>query len=240
MMKHSIYVLNEVDSTNEYLKRRTELPEWSAVLARKQTAGKGRLGRTFDSPEGMGMYLSVVLPADASLEWLTPAAAVAARRVISALGVGCGIKWVNDIIVERPDGWRKLCGILVELRGSRAILGIGIDLCQREEDFPEELRAVCTSVTLAGGRAASPEEAAESFLTELEALLPDEKTVFSEYERYCLTPGKNVLVKRLPQDAGVPARAVRLERDYSLLVEYGDGRTETLHAGEASIRPDMR
>lgn len=235
-MRHSIYILDEVDSTNEYLKR-TPLPEWSAVLARRQTAGKGRLGRRFESPEGLGMYLSVTLPADGTLAWLTPAAAVAARRVVASLGADCGIKWVNDIITEGPDGWRKLCGILVELRGERAILGIGIDLRQREEDFPAELRDVCTSVTLAGGRAASPEETAEMFLCELETLLPDENAVFSEYERYCLTPGKDVLVKRLPQDAGVPARALRLARDYSLEVEYEDGRTEHLRAGEASVRP---
>ena len=238
-MRHSIYILDEVDSTNEYLKR-TPLPEWSAVLARRQTAGKGRLGRSFESAEGLGMYLSVVLPADGSLAWLTPAAAVAARRVVAALGAECGIKWVNDIIAERPDGWRKLCGILVELRDRRAILGIGIDLCQREEDFPAELRDVCTSVALEGGRAASPEETAEMFLCELETLVSDENTVFSEYKRCCVTPGKDILVKRLPQDAGVPARALRLARDYSLEVEYEDGRTERLRAGEASIRPRER
>lgn len=236
MSEFSIEILEETDSTNEYLKRHPEKPAWSAVLAKKQTAGKGRLGRSFHSAEGLGMYLSMVLEAEGILDRLTPAAAVAARRVVQSLGVDCGIKWVNDIIVERGGIWRKLCGILVELRGNRAILGIGIDLKQTEADFPEELKDICTSVAIEGGRACEPVEAAELFLGELKHVLQDEEAAFAEYCENCVTVGKDVFVKRTTEDAGVPAKALRVNRDYSLEVVYPEGRRENVWMGEVSVK----
>lgn len=215
----------------------TDAPEWTAVLAAEQTAGRGRLGRSFHSPAGVGMYLSVAIDVKGGLlEWLTPAAAVAARRVAAEYGVASGIKWVNDLVCERGGVRRKLCGILVELRGGRAIVGVGLNLAHGEGDFPEELRGVSTSLALEGGAVPTAVEAAQSFLAQFRAVLEGgEQECFDEYAAACVTPGKSVEVRRTSSGAPVPARALALERDYAMLVEFEDGRRESLRAGEASV-----
>ncbi len=206
------------------------------MLAMRQTAGRGRLGRSFASPEGLGMYLSAVLDARHA-PLITPVAAVAGRLALQRVGVNCGIKWVNDLVAERGGKFRKLCGILAEMTGGRLILGVGIDLKQREDDFPPELREICTSVAMEGGRAVEPREMAEIFLEELErALELTSDELYDEYAASCVTVGRDVLVKRTPDDPGVPARAVALCRDFSVEVEYPDGRRERVSSGEASVK----
>lgn len=232
----NIIILDRVDSTQNYLKEHTELAVGTAVLAKSQTAGRGRLGRSFASPEGLGMYLSVALDRKYA-PVITPTAAIAGRHALRRVGVDCGIKWVNDLVTERDGGFRKLCGILAEMSGGRIILGVGIDLGQREADFPPELRAICTSVAIEGGRAVAPAEMAEIFSEELEAALgmaPD--LLFDEYAAACVTVGREVLVKRTPDDPGVAARAVGLRRDFAVEVEYPDGGRETIFSGECSLR----
>ncbi len=248
----NIITLEQVDSTQNYLKQHPELGVGTAVLAMRQTAGRGRLGRSFASPEGMGMYLSAVLDAGHA-PLITPRAAVAGRLALQRVGVDCGIKWVNDLVAERDGKFRKLCGILAEMvsvngeqlsasnvpRGTfrRIILGVGIDLKQREDDFPPELREICTSVAMEGGRAVEPREMAEIFLEELErALELTSDELYDEYAANCVTVGREVLVKRTPDDPGVPARAVGLSRDFSVEVEYPDGRRERVSSGEASVK----
>ena len=103
-----------VDSTNLYLRRLAETAaDGTAVIAASQTAGRGRSGRGFLSPEG-GLYLSVLLRPDVEperLPTLTPVAAVAVCRAVGAVcGLSCGIKWPNDVLL----GGKKICGILVE------------------------------------------------------------------------------------------------------------------------------
>lgn len=230
-----LILLDEVDSTQNYIKLHPELTDGTAVLAARQTVGRGRLGRSFASPENLGMYLSVALPPNT--QNITPIAAVAGRGAVARAGVDCGIKWVNDLVVERSGAFRKLCGILAELSGGRLILGVGIDLLQKESDFPPELRSICTSVALEGGRAVAPREMAEIFLDELDralSLSPD--ALYDEYSAHCVTIGRPVEVKRTPSDPGRPAVAVALNRDFAVEVAYPDGAKEVLFSGEASLR----
>lgn len=227
--------LGEVDSTQNYIKLHPELSPRTAVLASRQTAGRGRLGRSFASPENLGMYLSVVLPPDT--QNITPIAAVAGRKALARAQVDCGIKWVNDLVVERGGAFRKLCGILAELSGGRLILGVGIDIGQRERDFPPELRPICTSVALEGGRTVTPREMAEIFLEELDRTLAlDADALYDEYSAHCVTIGRAVEVKRVPSDPGRPAVAVALDRDFAVEVAYPDGEREVVFSGEASLR----
>ena len=105
-------------------------------VAERQTAGRGRLGRSFFSPPG-GLYMTLALqiPPPDTLRLVTPAAAVAVCRAIAdTCGIRCGIKWVNDIEV---DG-KKICGILTEAAGNHIFIGIGINLWP-EQAFPEDL-----------------------------------------------------------------------------------------------------
>src|SRR5918998_799864 len=153
----TILRFDSLPSTNTEAARQAALgaPEGLCVVAREQTAGRGRRERSWASPKDAGLYLSVVLrPALEARLWplLTLAAALAVR---DALGEACGleadIKWPNDLLA----GGRKLCGILAETaegtRGRAVVLGVGVNLNGRA--FPEELSDTATSVEEQTGRA---------------------------------------------------------------------------------------
>lgn len=151
-----VLYFDSLDSTNNYARRLAAegCNDGLSVIAGQQTAGRGRLGRSWESPEGMGIYISVVLRpllAPVETQILTLAAAVAAVNAISeTTGINAGIKWPNDLIIEG----RKVCGILLEMnseadRVNYIVLGIGINYSQKKEDFPEELRDRAISLKMA-------------------------------------------------------------------------------------------
>lgn len=141
---------DEIDSTNAYLRRNgDQLPEFSAVLAESQTAGRGRLERSWHSPQGVGLWMSVLLhpqlpPTQAQL--LTLTAAVSIADAIDSFGLPCRIKWPNDIL--SPER-RKLVGVLCEMRADMErvhwlVVGMGINV--NNTDFPPELSSIATSL----------------------------------------------------------------------------------------------
>ncbi len=150
-------------STNDEVFRRAEegAPQGLVVLARHQTAGKGRLGRTwFDQPDRSLMFSILLHPTipvpSYPLLSLTLAASVAATA--SIVGSGITVKWPNDVLQRG----KKFCGILAESRAvrpgnpPRLVLGAGVNVSYREEDFPEELRATATSLTNKDGGRPDP------------------------------------------------------------------------------------
>lgn len=140
--KRKFTLLEETDSTNAYLKRNAErFSDGDAVIAKRQTSGRGRLGRSFLSQEG-GIYMSLFLKPDSEkLENITPLCAVATAKAIeSVTGQETKIKWVNDIFFKG----KKVCGILTEAytengKVKYVIVGIGIDV-YRQKKLPEELK----------------------------------------------------------------------------------------------------
>lgn len=135
--------LDTVDSTNS---RALESgPDGLVIVAGEQSAGRGRHGHTWDSAPGLGLWFSVALEGGAD-DAVVFAAALAIRE---ALEPGCRaqVKWPNDLLI----GGKKVCGILVERRGARTALGIGINVHHRKEDFPEPLRETATSLDSATG-----------------------------------------------------------------------------------------
>jgi BirA family biotin operon repressor/biotin-[acetyl-CoA-carboxylase] ligase len=172
-----IELYGSTDSTNLVAERLAAAgaPEGTLVLAEGQTAGRGRLGRAFFSPEGRGIYLSAILRPDEepdSVHRYVFAAAVAvaasARERLAAERT-IAIKWPNDVLV---DG-RKLSGINLPVRveGGKvrwAILGVGINVGTAEEEFPPELRASATSLRIAAGREIDRVEFAEELIEALE------------------------------------------------------------------------
>lgn len=139
-IKIKVYSFDTVDSTNEIAKKFAinGADEGVIITAIRQTAGKGRLGRTFLSKKG-GVYFSVVLRPHKQAEdiiFITTAAAVAACRAIEAVsGKKCEIKWVNDIYING----KKVCGILAEGSENYVVLGVGINLFRPKGDFPDYL-----------------------------------------------------------------------------------------------------
>jgi len=166
-----------VDSTNAIAETlaRAGAPDGTVVIADRQTAGRGRQGRSFFSPGGRGLYLSLLLrprmPADQLHHHVFAAAVAVAEAAAGALppGLRIEIKWPNDVWV----GGRKLSGINlpVQLEGERvasAVLGVGVNVNTRIEEFPEELRGLATSLYASGGSEVDRAHFAERLLEGLE------------------------------------------------------------------------
>ncbi|MDV0443189.1 biotin--[acetyl-CoA-carboxylase] ligase [Methanorbis rubei] len=210
------------------------------VLAEEQTAGKGRLGRSFYSPKSSGIYLSVVLRpellfTDAVL--ITTAAAVAVCRAIEEMTDQTPeIKWVNDVFV---DG-RKVCGILCEAvsgfesgRVECVVVGIGINVSASE--FPEEIRSVAGSLFeenpgFSRNRFAA---AVANHLFTLSETMTD-RSFLEEYRSRSMILGKPI--RFLEKGVWYDAVAVAVDDAGGLVVETAAGR-RTLSSGEVSVRP---
>lgn len=242
----SIIHLDTVESTNTYAKNLAEkgAPHGTVVIAHRQTGGRGRLGRSFSSPAGLGLYLSVILRpqcAPQALMHLTCAMGVAATEAVeAACGLRPGIKWTNDLVV----GQKKLGGILTELRTdphtqqiSYAIVGIGINCLQTEADFPPDVGPIATSL-LESGHPLPPQALGAAVIDGLyrmdERLLTEKEAILAAFAARCVTLGKDISICRGDQIRH--ARALAIDGDGGLIVQFPDGHRETVSAGEVSIR----
>ena len=232
-----VFWLGETDSTNRQLRLLADAgaPAGTVLLSHGQSAGRGRLGRSFVSPAGKGLYLSVLLRPDLPPEdfgQLTPRAALAVRRALEAVcGLRPEVKWVNDLLCRG----RKLCGILTEGvfrpgAPAAAVLGVGLNVSAMPGDFPSELRETVTSVLLETGKAPGQAALAAAVIRELGALaaLSDGEADYGEYRAACVTLGRRV---RLSD--GTEGVAADVDRDYCLLVRLPDGTLRPVRSGEA-------
>ena len=235
----------ELDSTNRYVKELAAggAPEGTVVIANKQSAGRGRLGRSFFSPEEKGIYMSVLLRPDIALERAVLITSMAAVAVAGAIGTVSGldakIKWVNDIFLNQ----KKVCGILTEAginqnTGSLdyAVLGIGVNVGSMV--FPEDLAGIATSVSNECGVEISKERLTEEILKELEVWYPSLWTgsFLEESKRRSILLGKEILVMDSQAECGFyPAKAVDLNELGNLVIER-NGVRSILNSGEVSIR----
>ena len=242
----SLLCFDELPSTNTFLKElgRAGAPANTVCLARCQSAGRGRLGRRFESRAGQGLYLSMLLRPRVSPEAMLPATGLAAVAAMAAVekasGLVCGIKWTNDLVCRQ----KKLCGILAELGFSpegmldHAVIGVGINMNQRQEDFPPELQSMATSLLMEGHPASLPVLAASLIreLFPLTGLLESGRyeAYLARYRSRCLTLGKEVLLVKNGESRS--ARALDIDDSFGLLVEYPDGSCATVTMGEASVR----
>lgn len=233
-----IRAFDEIDSTNAEA-RRIALDGASTpvlILADSQTAGRGRMGRSFYSPRKTGLYFSILFSSgglpDRILS-MTSAASVAVLRAIRrTMGIRVGIKWVNDLYLKE----KKIAGILAEsmLGGEKNhfILGIGINLSTVE--FPQELEASagCLDPSARVGR----ELLLAEIIAELSRFLehPEDHSWLEDYRRYSTVLGKRVVWT----DAGVSreGRAEEITQDGALVVCTDDGERVTLATGEITLR----
>jgi BirA family transcriptional regulator, biotin operon repressor / biotin---[acetyl-CoA-carboxylase] ligase len=224
-------------------------PEGATVLAEEQTAGRGRLGRSWVAPPGSSLLLSVVLrpPLPRESVWLTVAAAgVALADAVEAVAAGpvpVGLKWPNDLEV---DG-RKVAGLLAEaqLQGERpgwVVLGMGVNVGQRPEDFPAELadRATSLAVALEGpvDRARLLGAWAERFVDRYGRLAAGEPgPTLAAYRRRLVTLGRRVRAERVGAEP-VVGTAVDLTSTGGLVVQTASGaRVDVLAADVHHLRP---
>lgn len=240
--RYEVHTVEEIDSTNNELKRLAAegAPEGYVLMARSQTAGKGRLGRSFFSPKS-GIYTSLLLRPMTAPEktlFFTTAAAVAVCRAIEQTsGVKTQIKWVNDVYI----GERKVCGILTESAiesgvTSRAVIGIGVNIAHPRGGFPAEISDRACAIF----DGCPPEGFENTFAA---ALVSELYNIFSsgeylsvdEYRRRSMVLGRQLSV------SGADGReractAVDIDDTGALIVEYTDGTRGRLFFGEVSIK----
>ena len=247
LWQDSLLWFDTIDSTNTRAKELAAqgAPHGTVLIADHQTGGRGRLGRSFHSPAGTGIYLSLILRpncAPSDLMHLTCAVAVAACDAVEAVcGIRPGIKWTNDLVYGR----KKLAGILTELglsptgTVSYAVIGIGMNCGQGEADFPPELREMAGSLHSVTGAELDRAQVAAALLDALyrmdQALLTDRSGIMDLYRKDCITLGKEIsLVKA---DGSVRhGTAMDIDEAGGLMVSFADGTQETVTSGEVSVR----
>lgn len=240
-----VYFFESLPSTNTTAKQLAlqGAPHGTLVVAGQQTAGRGRLGRSFASPPG-GLYCSVILrPGIAAPQSIavTGAAAVAVARALEQLcGIRLGIKWVNDLYL----GGKKVCGILTEAAADLEtglvdylVVGIGLNLTTPPEAFPPEVRPIAASLW-PGGKSPLPRAMlAAAIARQLLALCPS-FDYLEEYRARCFVPGHWVTVRQT--DGSVfSAQALAVDDAGCLVVQTAEGRRLALRHGEVSVKPTI-
>lgn len=234
--------LDEVDSTNEYLKSLVadgwNSDDITVVSAQYQTAGKGRRGRQWITEPGTALTFSVLLKpkmdmSDCSM--LTPVMAMAVRRALSDMDIETSIKWPNDIVI----GGKKLCGILTEaiVETGHIIIGCGVNTNQ--ENFPEEIAKTSTSVLIETNDCVDHDSLLESIIYHLEKLIDtfmetgDFTNLKDEYEEALVSMGGEVTV--LDPEGEYKGTCLGIDERGQLIVKRGEEEIK-VYAGEVSVR----
>ncbi len=243
----SIRWYDVIDSTNNRAKAMADegAPSGTVLIADCQTGGRGRRGRSFRSPAGMGIYMSVILRPECAageLMHLTCAVSeVMCDAVEKAASIRPGVKWTNDLVYNR----RKLAGILTELslrpgtdRVDWAVIGIGINCCQQPADFPDEIRSFAGSVAMAAGKSVDRAALAAAMVEALHRLdrdlLARKDALMADYRRDCITIGSPICLLRSGQVRH--GLALDVDADGALIVQFDTGETEAVSSGEVSVR----
>jgi len=211
-------------------------PEGTAVLAEEQTVGRGRLGRSWVSPAGLNLYLTLVMrPPLERLRYLSMIAPLAAAQAAEeAAGVSPRLKWPNDVLV----GGRKLAGVLIEteLSGSSvryALVGIGLNVNLEVERVPG-IADIATSLKREAGRPVSREEVLAALLNRFEALYDEGGAVYAAWRSRLETLGRQVRVTFGDQvEEGL---AEDVDAEGSLVLRRADGSRVTIAAGDVTLR----
>lgn len=233
-------MFDRISSTNQEAKRQAEsgADHGTIIIANSQTNGKGRKGRSFYSPADSGIYLSIILrplPKAEDTMLITSAAAVAVAKAIEEVAkVSAQIKWVNDIFING----KKVCGILTEAVTNlesgeieTIILGIGINVTTVH--FPDDLSKIAASISNKYVSRNYLIASVCNYLDEIYTGLPA-KSFLSEYKSRSFVLGKEIQV--IKGDRISHAKAIDLNEQAHLIVEYPDKTREALSSGEISIK----
>jgi BirA family transcriptional regulator, biotin operon repressor / biotin---[acetyl-CoA-carboxylase] ligase len=222
----------ECDSTQELLFGRG-LPEGAVATTDHQTAGRGRLGRSWVEAPGTALLVSVLLrpPSERRAPELSLVAAVAtAETVERATGLSAQIKWPNDVMLDR----RKVAGILAELRGTEVVVGIGLNVNQRRSQLPPDARTLAASLRTVTGHEHDRGEVLDALLERLD----------ENYGRwrdggldavYGELGARDFLRGRRVRHDGAEATAVLVDREGRLVLELAGGERRAIASGEVEL-----
>lgn len=241
-----VILFDVTDSTNTRCKALAEAgaAEGTLVIAGAQTAGRGRMGRSFFSPQNTGLYMSLllrpVIPPEEALSITTCAAVCVSEAIETLSGRNAGIKWVNDVYL---DG-KKVCGILTEAAFAPAgdtlryaVLGIGVNITVPDGNFPQELESIAASIfgtdTAEDLRPRLAAEIVNRFFDWYPRLA--EKPFYAGYrDRLFL---RNRPVQVLWGGHTGSGICLDVDRDFRLLVQMDDGTLQPISSGEVSVKP---
>lgn len=240
-----IHAYSEVTSTNKLAKEKASqgAQEGTVVIAEAQTAGRGRLGKVWESPYGSGIWMSLILrppilPQDVS--GITLIAGLAICQAIRELtNLQAYIKWPNDVVING----KKVCGILTEISAemeqvNHVVVGIGINV--NIEDIPKVLKKVATSLSIEGEKRYVRKDIIAQVLMCFEghykAYIQEGslKPILGQYKALCITLQNQVRV--INKDGTYEATPVDINETGSLIVDKKDGKRETITSGEVSVR----
>ena len=222
----NVHVFDSVDSTNNVLKdmARNGAPSGTVVIADHQTGGKGRRGRSFSSPKGVGIYFSYLFKPESGFDKisnLTSWTAIAVSDAIfNAYGIDSQVKWVNDLLMNR----KKICGILTEVT------------------VEAEISQIATSISLENGNKVFDRSklAAELIrsMGDISYRWPDDEYYLNRYRKSNVTVGSKIVAyPQLAENSqGRSGTAIAINEDFTLKVKFDDGSVEDLRSGEVSVR----
>ncbi|MGW0934994.1 biotin--[acetyl-CoA-carboxylase] ligase [Streptomyces sp. NPDC002666] len=236
-------VVDSTGSTNSDLAgRAASLTEGAVLVAEEQTAGRGRLDRTWTAPARSGLFFSVYLtPAPVPVQrwgWLPLLAGVAAATGLArSAGVDTALKWPNDLLVTVAGEERKTGGILAERAGAGVVIGIGLNVSLRTDELPAPTAA---SLALAGAVSTDRETLLRGVLRSLEQWYGQWRAADGDaaasglqeaYAAGCATLGRTVRAQ-LPGDRTLTGEAVAIDGDGRLVLSSDDGLREPVSAGD--------
>lgn len=229
-----------LNSTNDRVLERARggAGPWTVVVAEAQRRGRGRSRSPWHSPPGMGLWMSFLVRRHAAggglLSPLLAGLAVA-RAIESVAAVRADLKWPNDVWT----GGRKVAGVLCESAGQQVVVGVGLNVRQREGDFPPELRAHAGSVEMSAGRPVGRPALAGALLAHARRLL-DRPVVRLDDDLLAEIGRRDALRERRVRVDGVLGRALGVDAQGRLQVEVGPGIIRPVQAGHVElIEPEM-
>ncbi len=242
---HSLHLFHEVDSTNEEAAGLAAhgAPEGTVVIAEAQRRGRGRMGRRWASPEGLGIYLSVILrppiPPQSAPALTLLGALGAAEAIERVAGLDAAIKWPNDLVIRG----RKVAGILGEMaaegpRLHHVVLGLGVNVNQVEADFEGELRQTATSLQIELGHPVDRTAMIRSVCEALDRwydrfLTSGVVPILDRVRHRCLTLGREVVARS--GDEELRGLAVDLGDAGALVIRNAGGALHRLSAGDVTL-----
>lgn len=243
---HDVFFYDEVTSTQDIAKKMIThgiATEGMLIVSKRQTKGRGRLKREWHSEEAKGIWASLIVFPDVApqkLPLFTLLTAVAISRTLEGTtGISPEIKWPNDLLV----GGKKLCGILTELVNlpgqlPALIIGFGINVSQRQEDFPSELVEKATSLFIITKKEWDHLALLRSFCAQFEKQYHVYKTegfapIKSLWEQYCVSLGKTITAKTVTGD--FTGEALGIDHEGALLLKLNDGHIERIYSADIEI-----
>ena len=241
-----LYVYSEVNSTNTVAKflSMQNVKNGTVIISEKQTKGKGRSGKNWESPLG-GVWMSIIFKPNveqSKFPFITLATGVAVAKTLEHVGIEQPeIKWPNDILI---DG-KKVCGILTESVSKsniieNVIIGVGIDVNLETSQFPQELQQITTTIKEELGKEYDENFLIKIFLEEFEKISKlfnheEYEAILKEWRKRSYTIGKTVEVKK-PFNTNFDAYVLGIDRDGALIVEKNDGTIEKVISGECIVK----